>query len=100
MTACALCGGEHLYGLTWRHRTGCAHYEADTATAAADYERRSGVRAMTATEAALTEGAYEAPPEGWELGVRFSHSSIHHRRVVYVQGRFTLPAKPRGAEDE
>lgn len=92
MSACALCGGRYLYGLTWQHRTACARYEADSATAAADHERRSGIRAMTDTEAALIGDAFEDPPEGWNYGVRFSHSGIHSRRVVYIQGRFSLPA--------
>lgn len=96
---CPRCGGAWLYSITFQHRTTCEFYERDTATAAADHERRSGIRAMTETERALIGDAFEAPPEGWELGVRFSHSSIHHRQVVYRQGRFTLPAEPRGADD-
>ena len=97
---CPQCAGEHLYGITFKHRTSCPLYERDSATTAADHERSSGIRDMTETEAVLTEGAFEDPPEGWELGVRFAHSSIHHRQVVYRQGRFTLPATPREASDE
>lgn len=101
MSACALCRGRYLYGLTWQHRTDCPRYEADSATAAADHERRSGIRDMTPTEAALIGDVYEAPPEGWTLAVEFSHSGIHRRRVVErdASGHLARPARLRGDDD-
>lgn len=94
---CPVCGREHLYGLTWRHETGCPHYSGDTPTGAADAERRRGVRPLTETEQALIAGAYVDPPEGWELAVKFDHvGGIHHREVVERQassGRVTRPAE-------
>ena len=101
MSACPSCGGRYLYGLTWKHTTACPLYERDSATAAADFERRGGIREMTESEAALTAGAFEDPPEGWTSAVRFEHRGIHWRNVVErdTSGHFARPATLRGEAD-
>lgn len=93
LAACPECDGSWLYGLTWQHAVSCSFFFRDSATAAADHERGDGIRDMTPTEAALTAGQFEDPPEGWEWGVKFVHRGIHARTAMYRQGRYALPAR-------
>src|SRR5699024_10681410 len=58
---CPACGGAYLYGLTFQHRTSCRFYGPDSATAAADHEKREGVRPLTPTEKELIQDEYDSP---------------------------------------
>lgn len=83
---CPACGGAYLYGLTFQHRTSCRFYEPDSATAAADHEKREGVRPLTPTEKELIQDEYDQPEEPESLGVRFRHYGVHLRHVVCRDG--------------
>lgn len=88
-TPCPACGGEPLPGaLAYRHRPSCRIYAADTATIAADHERRSGVRLPTNAEREiLRHEQYVEPGDDLVLGIRFSHGGgVHRRRPVLVDG--------------
>lgn len=88
-TPCPACGGDPLPGaLAYRHRTSCRIYAADSATIAADHERRSGVRPPTNAEREILRHERYVEPEGdLVLGIRFNHrTGVHRRRPVLVDG--------------
>ena len=104
-TPCPACGGVPLptSALLYQHQTSCRIYAADTATIAADHERRSGVRPPTNAEREMArhEG-YVAPGDGLALGIRFNHrTGIHRRRVVYVDahGREVADAEQEATDE-
>lgn len=104
---CPRCGGEHLVSLcwteslSWKHKVECPLYERDSATAARDNDHRNGLRPATPTEMELTRDQYETPPEGLRFGVRFRHSGIHNRVLVFLDesDRAIRTADRRGADD-
>lgn len=87
-TPCPACGGMPLptSALLYQHRTHCRIYAADTATIAADHERRSGIRPPTNAEREMIrhEG-YSEPGGDLVLAIRFNHrTGVHRRRPVLV----------------
>ena len=87
-TPCPACGGDPLPGaLAYRHRTSCRIYAADSATIAADHERRSGVRPPTNAEREILRHERYVAEDGLDLAIRFSHGGgVHRRRPVLVDG--------------
>lgn len=89
-TPCPACGGDPLPDpLAYQHGTSCRIYAADTATIAADHERRSGVRAPTNAEREILrhEAYVEPTEEDLILAIRYNHrTGIHRRRPVHIDG--------------
>ena len=104
-TPCPACGGVPLptSALLYQHRTSCRIYAADTATIAADHERRSGVRPPTNAEREMARHEGYVEPEGdLTLAIRFNHrTGIHRRRVVYVDahGREVADAEQEATDE-
>lgn len=100
MSACPECAGTHLRDLVYQHTTSCSLYRADSATTAADHQRKAGHRPATDTEVRLIhEQGYEHPntDAGEHYGIEFRHDGIHERRVLILgrHGELRRYAGPR-----